>query len=235
MSNQNKTDSDRPRDPPTDEKPSLPATGFLTSKDIDVLQTKTARTRTPLLDPYDLYPLDGTMYDMRLGTEVYVSDKETPTYLTDENPFVVIRPGDFALLTTLEYLRLPTNILGLLSLKFSWASRGLVNISGFHVDPGYKGRIIFSVQNSGPNEVVLKFRDRVFMIMLYRIHTDVEPHLNNFDAIPLSMISSVRGPPISLRHLDRRLTRAETRLTLVWTLFISVLGAVIVLLLTHPP
>jgi len=137
------------------------------------------------------------------------------------------------LLTTLEYLRLPPDILGLLSLKFTYASRGLVNISGFHVDPGYQGRIIFSVQNAGPNEVVLKLKERVFMIMLYRLHTDVVPHLNNFESIPLPMIASVRGPPVSLRHLDNRLLRVESRLTLLWTLFLSILGAIVVLIVTH--
>src|SRR5438552_12930957 len=105
----------------SEEEKSTPTTGFLTSNDIDGLQAETAEKKEPLFDPYDLYPRDGTMYDMRLGTEVYVSDKKVPTYLTDADPFVVIKPGEFALLTTLEYLRLPADIIGLLSLKFTWA------------------------------------------------------------------------------------------------------------------
>jgi hypothetical protein len=80
---------------------------------------------------------------------------------------------------------------------------------------------------------VLKFGDRVFMIMLYRLHDDVMAHLNNFESIPLQMIASVRGPPVSLRHLDRRLAKLENRMTILWTRFVSILGAIIVLLVTR--
>src|SRR2546428_1590687 len=121
---------------------------FLTGKEIDGHHEEIFEGSTYERDPDTI---DRAMYDMRLGTEVFVSDSATPTRLNETSPFVSIKPGEFAILTTHERLTLPADILGFISLKFKWASRGLINISGFHVDPGYIGTIVFSVYNAGPN------------------------------------------------------------------------------------
>lgn len=41
---------------------------------------------------------------------------------------------------------------------------GLVNVSGFHVDPGFKGRLKFSVYNAGSRDITITRGDRVFLI-----------------------------------------------------------------------
>ena len=40
----------------------------------------------------------------------------------------------------------------------------LINVSGFHVDPNYKGKLIFSAFNAGPRDIILRKLDPVFMI-----------------------------------------------------------------------
>jgi hypothetical protein len=42
--------------------------------------------------------------------------------------------------------------------------KGLVNVSGFHVDPGWNGRLVFSVYNAGPSPVVLSRGAGIFLI-----------------------------------------------------------------------
>jgi len=68
----------------------------------------------------------------------------------------VIPPGQFAYLLTEEVVRIPSSAMGFISLKFGVKGPGLINVSGFHVDPGYWGRLVFSVYNAGPSEARLQ-------------------------------------------------------------------------------
>lgn len=49
---------------------------------------------------------------------------------------VSIEPGEFALMLTDELIHVPEDLVGFISVRFGYKRRGLVNISGFHVDPG---------------------------------------------------------------------------------------------------
>jgi len=46
--------------------------------------------------------------------------------------------------------------------KFKFLS--LVNVSGFHVDPDYKDRILFTVYNAGPDDITLKCGEKASAI-----------------------------------------------------------------------
>jgi len=50
---------------------------------------------------------------------------------------VIVPPGQFALLITEERVNIPDDKIAFISFKFSKKARGLINVSGFHVDPGY--------------------------------------------------------------------------------------------------
>ncbi len=93
---------------------------------------------------------EGASYDLSLGEEVYVTGKEYPNRLSEKDPFVTIPRGQFALLMTKEYLKLPKDYFALISIKFGIKAQGLINVSGFHVDPGFEGRILFSVFSPNP-------------------------------------------------------------------------------------
>ncbi len=169
------------------------------------------------------------MYDLRLGSEVYLSTKDVPLELTEENPYLIIKPGEFALLTTEEVLMMPNDLVGFLSLRFTWASRGLINISGFHVDPGYQGKIVFSVYNAGPNDVTMRFKDHVFMVFFAHLTQPVQkPYGPGYAHIPLDKIDAVKGVPLSLRDLHNRVTTLETLVKLLVALMVSIVGALVV-------
>jgi dCTP deaminase len=51
-----------------------------------------------------------------------------------------------------------------ISIKARIKWRGLINVSGFHVDPGYEGRLIFAVLNGGPAAVHLRRGDPCFLM-----------------------------------------------------------------------
>ncbi len=96
-------------------------------------------------------------YDLRVGDEVFLSEKRIPTRLGGSSPFVLLPPGQFALVKTYEEIRIPSELIGFLSIKSKYKFQGLINISGFHVDPTYEGHLIFAVQNVGPNDIRLRY------------------------------------------------------------------------------
>src|SRR6266566_3608187 len=92
----------------------------------------------PPREPY----AEDAAYELHLGAEAYVSGEKEKTRL-DRDQIVAIAPGQIALLLTEEKLRMPTNVIGFISLKTSVKVPGLINVSGFHVDPGFEGRLVF--------------------------------------------------------------------------------------------
>lgn len=115
-----------------------------------------------LVDPFVPKAIDCAAYTLHVGSEVYVSpDKEiaspsrhTKQRLNMEDGFT-IPPGQFAFLTTQETVEVPDDAIAFISIKARLKFSGLVNISGFHVDPGYKGNLVFSVLNAGPKPLHL--------------------------------------------------------------------------------
>lgn len=79
---------------------------------------------------------------------------------------LLIPPGQFGMLLTEESVDIPHDAVGLISIRSSVKFRGLVNVSGFHVDPGFTGRLKFSVYNAGSTNTVLQRGQLIFMLWL---------------------------------------------------------------------
>lgn len=203
------------------------AFGFLTDKQ---LRTEFGK----LLPGATLHEdrLSGASYDLGLGEEVYISGNEYPTILSERKPYVSLPRGQFALLTTDEQVNMPPDYLGMISIKFSWKKLGLINVSGFHIDPGFKGKIIFSVFNAGPSDVVLKYQNPVFMIFFFRLENDAQSYKRPEQRhLPVDLVTSLKGTSASLSDVDKRVTRLETTSTLFWALLIALVGALIAVFL----
>lgn len=118
-----------------------------------------------LVAPYDPARVVNGAYELSLGSEVYVTSPESETKRQlVEGEQVPIPPGQFANLLTQEKVTVPAEALGLISVRFRLKQRGLVNVSGFHVDPGYSGHLLFSVFNAGPQPVVIARGEPVFLL-----------------------------------------------------------------------
>ena len=125
----------------------------------------------PLIEPFDPERVDCAAYTLSVGPEIYVSPSEQaadPTSVTVRKlakcEGFTIPPGQFAFLITEEILSVPGDALAFISIRAKIKFRGLVNVSGFHVDPGYKGQLTFSVFNAGPVPIHLKRGEPIFLI-----------------------------------------------------------------------
>lgn len=115
--------------------------------------------------------VDCAAISLTLGKEIYVTphnDKEPPVkqILDDKKPQFIIPKGQFALLLTAECVSVPHDALAFISFKAKYKFKGLINVSGFHVDPGWKGQLTFSVYNAGPTDIVLE-RGKPFALIWY--------------------------------------------------------------------
>lgn len=190
-----------------------------------------------LITPFDVDDIDCAAYTLHIGGEVYVSPSEaeskphetTVRKLQNTDAFT-IPPGQFAFLLTEEEVSIPKNILALISMKSSVKFRGLVNISGFHVDPGYSGKLVFSVFNAGPQTIHLKRGDDCFLIWFADLDLESKKHFKSsqgFDSIKTNIVSGISGRLISLEGLNSRLEKIEQTQNLLWVIGLGIFLALL--------
>ncbi|MDH0627058.1 hypothetical protein N5D36_22265 [Pseudomonas mosselii] len=151
----------------------------------------------PATGTYEDTEVDCAAISLTLGNEIYVtpnSEKEPPVkqILAPQKPQFVIPKGQFALLTTSEIVIVPHKALALISFKAKYKFKGLINVSGFHVDPGWKGQLTFSVYNAGPTDIVME-RGKAFALIWYADLDD--------NATPLPPFAkNIKNPATGLDH-----------------------------------
>jgi dCTP deaminase len=145
---------------------------------------KSEGSRLRVVHKFDPTRIDCNAYTLTLGPEAFVTPDHSAA-LRDSKKLqlaeskeekisgrrarlrpgeVVIPAGQFAILLTEEFVKIPRSSMGFISLRFSIKGTGLVNVSGFHVDPGYEGRLIFCVYNAGPTAITMTRGQELFLI-----------------------------------------------------------------------
>lgn len=141
---------------------------------------------TPLLDG-DQQVGPGTI-DLRLGTEfievlrrteavidpLAAEAVETPEQVGEESAYVplgehfVLHPGQFVLGSTLEFIRLPPDIVGQVLSRSSWGRLGLIVATAVVVQPGFAGMLTLELVNAGSVPIRLYPGLRVAQLQLWK-------------------------------------------------------------------
>jgi len=183
-------------------------------------------------------------YELSLGDEVFETDSVDGKRreLTKKKEQVVINPGQFALLLTEESIRVPKDKIAFISIKAGIKLRGLINVSGFHVDPGFEGKLVFSVYNAGSGPISLERGSQYFLIWFAELdvpNSDTDQYNGKhqgLDSIPLDYIdhlnlSELASPNVLLDKINKNYeelsSSAKTRDYIVKTC----LGIIIVIAL----
>ena len=155
----------------------------------------------------------GWSFDLRVGDEYFVSGDDLPSRLTEDEPFIIIKPGQFAILETKERVGLNGEYMALIGVKFSFKKKGLINVSGFHVDPFYEGKIIFTVFNAGPNDIYIKKDEYVFMIFFMKLTNELEKTRIKdnvkYEGIPKEMFANLGGGALTLMEYNKKIEQLE--------------------------
>ena len=103
-------------------------------------------------------------YELGVGPEAFITSKSEDSTHLPAGSKVSIPPGQFGLLITRETVHVPDTAIAFISIRASIKFKGLVNVSGFHVDPGFRGQLKFAVYNAGSTTIDLDQDERAFMI-----------------------------------------------------------------------
>src|SRR5438105_3931702 len=123
------------------------------------------QSQQKLIEPFEPQFAKQGAYELSLGPEAFITSEPNATkQVLAHGDQLSIPPGQFGLLLTEEVVTIPDDAIGFISVRFTIKRRGLVNVSGFHVDPGFSGRLKFAVYNAGSQPIVVSRGERVFMI-----------------------------------------------------------------------
>jgi dCTP deaminase len=98
-------------------------------------------------------------------------------------------------------------------MKAKFKLRGLMNVSGFHVDPGFNGRLKFAVYNAGNVAIDLEPGQRLFLIWYCDLDRTTGAlyagEHQGQDRITPEDVNSIRGIAVSPAGIAERMTVFE--------------------------
>lgn len=163
--------------------------------------------------------------ELSLGPEAYISGGRDKKILK-AGDMVTIAPGEIAMLLTEEWVEVPKDVLGFISLKTRIKVPGLINVSGFHVDPGFKGRLIFTVYNAGTETCAFTRGQKMFLLWFADLREPGEEKEHKGNRQELKMIkgdeiSRLTGEVKSPAKLHERLQKLEVSIKIYGVLLVA--------------
>lgn len=141
------------------------------------------------VEPCDEADIQPSSVDLHLGDDFQVFRNSRYPYIdpareqpgltervnaSPEEPFV-LHPGEFALGTTIERIRLPDDVVGRLEGKSSLGRLGLlIHSTAGYVDPGWDGRLTLELSNVANLPIVLTPGMKIGQISFLRMSTPVD-------------------------------------------------------------
>ena len=182
--------------------------------------SETLKSELPrLIHPYQVSHVVNAAYELSMGDQAWVTTKDQQASRLSvnlkEGERVSIPAGQFAQLQIYESITIPDNAVGLISMKSRVKMRGLVNVSGFHVDPGYRGKLVFAVFNAGSSTIVLKQREPTFLLWYVSLDRRTKDLYSgsrqNSTDIESDQLMSLDGPTYNPTALAERVAALERR------------------------
>jgi dCTP deaminase len=203
-----------------------------------------ARLPTLLGPDYNAAAVKSARYTLRIGAEAYVTastaaggPRKGVIFKLQPNESFRIPPGQFAFLLTEENISVPHDALALISIKTQMKFQGLVNVSGFHVDPGWKGHLKFGIYNAGASDVHLRRGQDMFLIWYADLDRVSSKTYNNTPAksaphIPSEYANGMAGQMYSPQVLAGLIRKLERRMYATWILATAIAAAVVLIAAT---
>jgi dCTP deaminase len=172
-----------------------------------------------LVSDFDEGRVDCAAYTLRMGRQYFISatdenaDKNKVEQLKDGDS-LAIPSGQFAVLLT--EVTVPSGAIGFISIKAGLKSRGLVNVSGFHVDPGFSAPLRFAVFNAGPSTICVRQGEDCFLIWYADLDRDDKRHIktdvqnkNYARGISSGDVSTIAGAVKTINVLSAKVDSLE--------------------------
>jgi len=122
--------------------------------------------------------LEPTSYDMRVGNKAVLSEVEREIDVKKEGG-IIIKPGQFSILTTYENIKMPSDIAGHIGVKSYYTRKGLILLAGLQIDPGFEGVLVLGVYNASPRKLTLDYLNSFCTIEFHQLSGPVEKPYSN--------------------------------------------------------
>jgi dCTP deaminase len=117
----------------------------------------------------------------------------------------VLHPRSFVLGSTLEWIRMPSNIAGYVTSRSSWGRRGLIIATATGVHPGFTGCLTLELFNSGEVPIALYPGMAISQFFMHTVATDSKK-------IDRSALAGRRRPFLGTIELDEIAVKLASQL-----------------------
>jgi dCTP deaminase len=135
--------------------------------------TTMAQNQRLIVIGFDKNSLQTTSYDFRIGKKAVVGGQGSELDL-EVRP-LVIEPGSYAGIISLEKVKLPDNVYAQIGAKRKFSYDGLILLTGSIIDPGYEGYLLFGLYNASTKKVVLPKTTKLCNVIFHRLPKAVQP------------------------------------------------------------
>lgn len=111
--------------------------------------------------------------DLRLGPEAFLGTG-TDIVQLEEKRLLTIPPGELALVTTLEKVRVGPRYAAQIGLRSAFARKRLDLLAGPQIDPGFSGRLHVALVNLSPTEIAIAYGEPLVTVVFHDLGKDVE-------------------------------------------------------------
>ncbi|MCH7878036.1 MAG: hypothetical protein IH914_01820, partial [candidate division Zixibacteria bacterium] len=165
----------------------------------------------------------------------FITGNKTKSELQDGEQFS-IPAGQFVLILTEEYLKIPTDKLGFITFRFGLKKKGLINVSGFHVDPGFEGNLVFAAYNAGAQPIILSRGADAFRLWLSELDGCAPRYKGthfNQTCISDADVTGLAGYLASPAALDKQIEEIRQRLRTIRTVLLAVISPLLIAILIY--
>jgi dCTP deaminase len=124
-----------------------------------------------IIEPFNDAQLQPSSYDVRCGDTLKRQDGTVihPGLLADDTMGWVIRPGQFVLSSTVEWVAVNNEFEAEVWLRSTGARSGLVTTG--HIDPGFMGHVTLEFINAGDEAFILRPGDSICQLKFNRLES----------------------------------------------------------------
>ncbi|MEH1869094.1 MAG: hypothetical protein V7K69_29435 [Nostoc sp.] len=152
---------------------------LLTDKQLLAYVTQQKPIINGIEQPIDWYseksPIQATSIDLHIG-DIFIPDCKKEDYGSELNPKSqhILRAGHTAVVSTLEELCLPNNLAAIGFPPSRVSFQGILMTNPGHIDPGYSGRLRFTIINMGSQDYVLEKHKPIVTLLIFELSDTVQ-------------------------------------------------------------
>ena len=173
--------------------------------------------------------ITGAAYDLSIGDEYYYGGKIKT--LTDKEPFILIEPYDYAIVTSREMANFQKDVTGRFDLSVSLFCQGIILSNGPQVDPGFKGRLFCLLFNTSNAPVFLKRGQHYATIEFHKLIEPTSPYLGKYQGkekiIDYLPSNTLQG---AINELKKELEEVRRESRNLQTIFFGVISLILALI-----